>query len=101
MKQNTEFEKIGDILKTITFDFDEDEEAKKSELMSKWEETVGNKLYQYSKPERIDEFGVMFVKCQNSVVSNELFSMRAEINSRLKKLAEEIKTQFRYIKLTK
>lgn len=101
MKQNTEFEKIGDIIKTIKFDFDEDEETKKSELMSKWKDAVGEKLYQYSKPERVDEFGVMFVKCRNSVVSNELFSQRAEINGKLKKMAEEIKTQFRYIKLTK
>lgn len=101
MKQKPEFERIGDILKTITFDFDEDIEAKKSELMSKWEEIVGEKLSKYSTPINLDDVGVMEIKCQNSIVSNELFGKRTEINEKLKKIAKEKEINFRYIRLIK
>lgn len=101
MKQKSEPERIGDILKTITFDFDKDIETKKSELMSKWGEVVGEKLSQYSKPLNIDDFGVMEVQCQNSIVSNELFNKRIQINEKFKKYAQDSNINFRYIKLIK
>ena len=101
MKQNSELERIGDIIKTIDFRFDEDIEAKKAELMSKWSETVEEKFLNYSKPVRIDDFGVMMIACKNSVVSNELFNKRMQINEKLKRFAKETGVEFRYIKLTK
>ena len=101
MKQNSELERIGDILKTITFKFDEDVESKRTSLMSKWSEVVGEKLSQYSKPVKIDDLGVMQVSCKNSVVSNELFNQRIEINKKLKIHAKALEVEFKYIKLTK
>ena len=101
MKQNSELERIGDILKTLKFNFDEDVESKKIELMSKWKEVVGEKLSQYSKPVKIDDSGVMQVSCKNSVVSNELFNQRVEINKKLKIHAKTLEVEFKYIRLTK
>lgn len=101
MKQNSELERIGDIIKTIAFEFDEDVEAKKQELMSKWGEVAGEKLFQYSAPVEIDDVGVMRIVCKNSVVSNELFNNRMEINKKLKSIAKGLGIDFKYIKLTK
>lgn len=101
MKRNSELERIGDIIKTIAFGFDEDIEAKKQELMSKWGEAAGEKFLKYSTPVDIDDVGVMWIVCKNSVVSNELFSNRIEINKRLKSIANDLGIDFKYIRLTK
>lgn len=101
MKKNSELERIGDIIKTIAFSFDEDIEAKKRELMSKWGEVAGEKLLKYSTPVDIDDVGVMRIVCKNSVVSNELFNNRIEINKKLKSIAKNLGIDFKYIRLTK
>ena len=101
MKRNSDLERVGDILKTISFDFDEDVEAKKAELMSKWGDIVEEKFLRYSKPVQIDDLGVMRIVCKNSVVSNELFSIRENINRKFRVFAKDLGLNFRYIKLTK
>jgi len=101
MKQNSDIERVGDILKTISFNFDEEAELKKEELMSKWGDIVEEKFRKYSKPVRIDDFGVMSIICKNSVVSNELFCKRTVINEKFRVFAKALGINFKYIKLTR
>lgn len=100
-KANSDFETVADIIKTLEFKYDADYETKKQELFSQWEIFVGEKLAKYSYPKELTDDGVMLIFCKNSVVANELFNMRIQINELIKKKAKKIgQITFKYIKIT-
>lgn len=102
LKDDTcDFETPADILKTMKFTVDKDLSERVGNLFSKWSDIVGEKLAKYSTPKTLTNDGILIVSCKNSVVGNELFNSRIEINKKLKEKAEENQINFfKYIKIT-
>ena len=100
-KMQSDFETAADILKSLDFNYNNDFEEQKQMLFSKWNEFAGEKLAKYSKPTDLTDDGVMIVKCKNSVVANELFVKKTDINALIKNEAKKIgQMPFKYIRIT-
>lgn len=102
MKQNkqSDFETAAEILKAIDFNYDIDYEEKKCLLISKWKDIAGEKLAKYSEPKELTDDGILLITCQNSVVANELFIKKNEINTLIKSEAKKIgQIPFKYIRI--
>lgn len=98
---HSDFETAADIIKTIDFNYNGDFAEQKRMLFSKWGTFVGERLAKYSEPVDLTEDGVMLIKCENSVVANELFIKKNEINILLKREAKNTgQIPFKYIKIT-
>lgn len=95
------FETPADILKTLKFTVDADLSERVDRLFSEWTNIVGEKLAKYSTPKTLTNDGILIVSCKNSVVGNELFNSRMQINKILKEKAQENQIDFfKYIKIT-
>ena len=100
-ENNSDFQTAAEIIKSLNLKCDVSYEEKIQEFISQWEDTVGNKLAKFSKPQQFSSDGILFIKCKNSVAANEIFSLKAQINAELKAKAEKLEIKnFKYIKIT-
>ena len=99
-KMQSDFETAADILKSIDFNYNNNFEEQKQTLFSKWNAFVGEKIAKYSEPKDLTEDGIMLIKCKNSVVANEIFLKKTEINALIKGEAKKIgQIPFKYIRI--
>jgi len=98
---NSDFETAAEILSTINLQYNDEYENKVEKLFSCWSGIVGESLAKFSNPRQFSSDGILFIKCSNSVVANEIFSIRTEINKKLKEEAKKIALDgFKYIRIT-
>ncbi len=92
---NSNFSLIEDIIKDISFNYDE-ENAENIELLSKyWEESVGEKISRLSKVHKYSANDILTVLCSDSYTANELYYVKEKIinimNEKTKNMGIKIK----------
>ena len=91
---NSNFELLEDIIKTIDFNYNPDSQNVVNELNALWREVVGNKISKYSKVYEISSDNNLTIICADSYISNELLFNKNELldymNKKTKKLGIKI-----------
>ncbi len=92
---NSDFEKIEDIIKGLGINYDSDRQKTLDILSSAWIETIGNKISKFSKVYEFNSDNVIKIACSDSIVANELYKeeerILKELNNKLMKTGIEIK----------
>ena len=84
---NSNFELIEDVIKTIDFDYDRSVQKNMGYLKEFWENTVGEKISEISRVYSISKDNTATIVCENSFIANELY---LEKDNLLKKMNEKI-----------
>lgn len=101
LKRQSEPKCISDIIKSLNIQYNVESEVNKQELLTKWKEIAGEKTAKYSYPKALTDKGIMIIVCKNSVVANEIFKNKNEINKKFSEEAEKAGINyFKYIKIT-
>ena len=91
---NSNFELLEDIIKTIDFNYNPDSQNVVNELNVLWREVVGNKISKYSKVYEISSDNNLTIICADSYISNELLFNKNKLidfmNEKTKKLGIKI-----------
>ncbi len=91
---NSNFELLEDIIKTIDFNYNPDSQNVVNELNALWREVVGNKISKYSKVYEISSDNNLTIICADSYISNELLFNKNKLidfmNKKTKKLGIKI-----------
>ena len=91
---NSNFELLEDIIKTIDFNYNPDSQNIVNELNTLWREVVGNKISKYSKVYEISSDNNLTIICADSYISNELLFNKNKLidfmNEKTKKLGIKI-----------
>ena len=91
---NSNFELLEDIIKTIDFNYNPDSQNVVNELNALWREVVGNKISKYSKVYEISSDNNLTIICADSYISNELLFKKNKLidfmNEKTKKLGIKI-----------
>ena len=91
---NSNFELLEDIIKTIDFNYNPDSQNVVNELNALWREVVGNKISKYSKVYEISSDNNLTIICADSYISNELLFNKNKLidfmNEKTKKLGIKI-----------
>lgn len=91
---NSNFELLKDIIKTIDFNYNPDSQNVVNELNALWREVVGNKISKYSKVYEISSDNNLTIICADSYISNELLFNKNKLidfmNEKTKKLGIKI-----------
>lgn len=75
----SDFVSIEEVMSSLDFKHDSDEQAKKEKFFEDWENIVGEKLAKVSKPLDITEKNVLIISCMNSFVASEMFMLKNDI----------------------
>lgn len=97
---NFDFKTVASILEKLNLNYDALYEKNVQQFIEEWENIAGEKLAKFSSPQQFNEQGILYIKCNNSVVANEIFNKKNEINEILRKKSLELGLKnFKYIKI--
>ncbi len=92
---NSNFELIEDIIKTIDFNYNQNEQKRMEDINIIWKETVGNKVSEYSKVYGFSADDILTIICADSFISNELLFNKEKLigimNKKMQKMGIKIK----------
>lgn len=92
---NSNFELLEDIIKTIDFNYHPDKNEKLNNIGCLWNEIVGNKISKLSKVYELSTDNKLTIICSDSIVANELLFNKNKLidymNKKLEKLGTTIK----------
>lgn len=95
---NSNFELLEDIIKTIDFNYSQDECQKLEEIKNYWSEIVGNKISEFSKVYEISTDNQVTIVCADSFVANELYFEKEKLLKCMNEKAEKLGIKLRDIK---
>ena len=85
----TNFELLGDIIKSIDFSYNSDVNIIKEKLHKIWKETVGEKIIKFAKVYKYSSDNILTIVCADSFVSNELYLEKEKLLTTMNKKAME------------
>ena len=95
---NSNFELLEDIIKTIDFNYDIGLQKNKELFCKYWAEIVGDNISQISKVYDIQSDGTVIIVCENSYVANELFMEKENLICKMIKKTENMGITIKDIK---
>lgn len=95
---NSDFELIENIIKTIDFKYDSSKQKNMDILENIWCELVNDKISQISRIYDILKDNTMVVVCSDSFVANELFLEKDKLLRKMKEKSEKLGIKIKDIK---
>ncbi len=95
---NSNFELVQDIIKSIDFNYEPQDEDIKQQFFSSWNEIIGNKISKFSKLYEISADNVLTVLCADSYIASELYFEKDNILKLVKEKADELGIKIKDIK---
>lgn len=95
---NSNFELLEDIIKTIDFNYNQDEYQKLEEIKAYWNEIIGNKISKFSKVYEISSDNTITIVCADSFITNELYFEKEKLLKYMNEKAEKLGIKIKDIK---
>ena len=95
---NSNFELLEDIIKTIDFNYHPNEYQRLEEINKYWEETVGSKISKYSKVYGFSTDNNLTIVCADSFIANELLFNKEKLIERMNKKIKNMGIKIKDIK---
>ena len=86
----TQFESVGDVLSELRKKLQPKKQSKVLTLFLAWNEIVGQKIAEFSKPVGLTKDKTLIVACKNSMISQELYLQKPQILVRTKSYAQNL-----------
>ncbi len=87
----SKFENVGDILAELKKKLKPKEKSKVMTLFLTWNDIVGSKLAEFSRPVGLSKEKTLIVACKNSMISQELYMSKARILKSVQFYADSLK----------
>ena len=95
---NSNFELVQDIIKSIDFNYEPQDEDIKQQFFFFFIEIIGNKISKFSKLYEISADNVLTVLCADSYIASELYFEKDNILKLVKEKADELGIKIKDIK---